>query len=498
MKYSETGQRKAETIRESLQQLKDKRFLAIFLLGFCSGFPWVLHGSVLTLWMQEEGLSRSAIGFIGAVATVYAINWLWAPLIDRVRLPWLHRRLGQRRSWIVFTLAGIALALLAISTGDPGESLPLISLCALMIAILSASQDIAVDAYRINIFHVDEMDAKMPFAAAVTTTGWWAGYGFIGGAIAVALGGETIGLPWPDVYRVLAFFYVILIVCVVMIAEPAVEGSAAVVSSSARADHDETRHDSEQAAAGSVTAPDARATPVDVTAAAPAPGKQSVGVLAFLQDLVVAPFSEFFKRCGLKLALSILLLLLVFRLGDAMLGRMSLVFYVEIGFSRDQIAFFQKFFGGIVTAIFCLGGALINTRFGVIRGLLVGGSAMALTNLMFALLAVTGPSVPVLLSALVLDNFTGAFATVAFISFISYFTSRTYTGTQYALMSSVSNFGRTTLAAGSGFIVDSLDGNWALFFIMTSLMVIPGLLMLGWIGRQIETYDQTRHTKSAS
>ena len=465
MKYSETGQRKTETIRESLQQLRDKRFLAIFLLGFCSGFPWVLHGSVLTLWMQAEGLSRSAIGFIGAVATVYAINWLWAPLIDRVRLPFLHRKLGQRRSWIVFTLIGIAMTLLVISMGDPIDNLPLISVCALLIAILSASQDIAVDAYRINIFHADEMDAKMPFAAAVTTTGWWAGYGFIGGAIAVALGGETIGLPWPEVYRVLAGFYVILIACVVMIAEPAVEGTAE--------------------GAGPASEP------------IPA-GQKSSGVWTFLQYLVIAPFSEFFKRCGLKLALSILLLLLVFRLGDAMLGRMSLVFYVEIGFSRDQIAVFQKFFGGIVTAIFCLGGALINTRFGVIRGLLVGGSAMALTNLMFALLAITGPSVPVLLAALVLDNFTGAFATVAFISFISYFTSRTYTGTQYALMSSVSNFGRTTLAAGSGFIVDSLDGNWALFFVLTSLMVIPGLLMLGWIGRQIENYAQKRQTEPSS
>lgn len=496
MKYSETGQRSTETIRESLQQLKDNRFLAIFLLGFCSGFPWVLHGSVLTLWMQAEGLSRSAIGFIGAVATVYAINWLWAPLIDRVRLPFLHRKLGQRRSWIVFTLVGIATTLLAISLGDPVDSLPLISVCALLIAILSASQDIAVDAYRINIFHADEMDAKMPFAAAVTTTGWWAGYGFIGGAIAVALGGETIGLPWPDVYRVLAGFYVVLIACVIMIAEPAVEARQTHANAPVTGGDAIRENRSRPLADTSNLDPDA--TPVDVSAPTPVPGKQPAGVLAFLHDLVIAPFSEFFKRCGLKLALSILLLLLVFRLGDAMLGRMSLVFYVEIGFSRDQIAVFQKFFGGMVTAIFCLGGALINTRFGVIRGLLVGGSAMALTNLMFALLAITGPSIPVLLAALVLDNFTGAFATVAFISFISYFTSRTYTGTQYALMSSVSNFGRTTLAAGSGFIVDSLDGNWALFFVLTSLMVIPGLLMLGWIGRQIENYSLKRQTEPAS
>ena len=184
------------------------------------------------------------------------------------------------------------------------------------------------------------------------------------------------------------------------------------------------------------------------------------------------------------------MLLLVFRLGDAMLGRMSLVFYVEIGFTRDQIAFYSKFFGGVMTALFCLGGALINTRYGVIKGLMVGGAAMGATNLMFAWLALAGPSIPILLATLVLDNFTGAFATVAFISFISYFTSRTYTGTQYALMSSVSNFGRTTLAASSGLIVDSMDGNWPLFFVMTAAMVIPGLLMLGWIGKQIDQYKE--------
>jgi len=436
--------------------------VSIFLLGFSSGFPWVLHGSVLTLWLQSSGLSRSAIGFIGAVATVYAINWTWAPLIDKLRLPLLYRHFGQRRSWIILTQALIALTILLLSTTTPDDNLLMVSLCALAVAVFSATQDIAVDAYRISIFTQREMDDKMPFAAAVTTTGWWAGYGFIGGALALGLGGETIGLAWPEVYRVLALLYVGMMLAVSRIAEPLEE-----------------------------PVPE-RLVP-DVTRV-----KQQLHfsiaarVYRWFGVVVAGPFREFFSRCGLKLALSILLLLLVFRLGDAMLGRMSLVFYVEIGYSRDEIAFYSKFFGGLMTAIFALLGALVNTRFGVMRGMFVGGIAMGAANLMFALIAMTGPSIPLLVLTMIVDNFTAAFATVAFISFISYFTSRTYTGTQYALMASVSNFGRTTLAAGSGAIVDGMGGNWVLFFVLTAIIVIPGLLILLWIRKQVDQYRDGR------
>jgi MFS transporter, PAT family, beta-lactamase induction signal transducer AmpG len=458
------------TLSQSLAELRDSRFLTIFLLGFSSGFPWVLHGSVLTLWMQSSGLSRSAIGYIGAVATVYAINWMWAPFVDKTRLPVLYRRFGQRRSWILLTQAGIALSILCLSATDPRSNLMLVSLFALGIALFSATQDIAVDAYRITIFKAAEADAKMPYAAAMTTTGWWAGYGFIGGAFALMLGGERIGLTWPAVYQVLALVYLVIMALVMLIPEPVIE---------------EADREAEQAA----LAPFTRT------------GQRS-GVFARLQHwfgtFIAGPFREFFNRCGFKLAFSILLLLLVFRLGEAMLGKMSLVFYVEIGFTTDQISFYSKFFGGLVTAVFCLLGAVVNTRFGVVKGLMVGGIAMAASNLMFALIAVTGPSVNLLLLTLLIDNFCAAFATVAFISFISYFTSRTYTGTQYALMSSVSNFGRTTLAAGSGFVVDTLDGDWALFFILTALMVIPGLLLLLWISKQIRQYQDERAPAGAS
>ena len=444
-------QRDSLSFADTLAQLRDRRFLAVLLFGFCSGFPWVLHGSVLTLWLQQSGLSRSAIGFFGVIATVYAVNWLWAPFVDRMSLPFLGKRLGQRRSWIVLCLAGMSLLVLGLGLSDPSVSLVQISLLALGIAICSATLDISVDAYRIMLFNREEMDRKMPYAAAVSTTGWFAGYGFIGGALAVALGGETIGMSWDRVYLGLAAMVAVLALLVLLTPRPPNEGEEAVGAAVAQS--------------------------------------ESPSLSDWIKTTLIAPFAEFFQRCGFRLALSVLLLLLVFRLGEAMLGRMSLVFYVEVGFSRDEISLYQKFFGGLVTAGFSLLGAVINTRFGVIRGLFVAGIAMAGANLMFALIAVVGPNTNLLMLALLVDNFFQAFATVAFVSFISYFTSRTYTGTQYALMASVSNFGRTTLAAGSGFVIDALGGDWASFFILTTLMVIPGLGLLVWVGRLLPGYS---------
>ena len=151
-------QRDSLSFVETLAQLRDRRFLAVLLFGFCSGFPWVLHGSVLTLWLQQSGLSRSAIGFFGVIATVYAVNWLWAPFVDRMSLPFLGKRLGQRRSWIVLCLAGMSLLVLGLGLSDPSVSLVQISLLALGIAICSATLDISVDAYRIMLFNREEMD----------------------------------------------------------------------------------------------------------------------------------------------------------------------------------------------------------------------------------------------------------------------------------------------------------------------------------------------------
>lgn len=388
------------------------------------------------------------IGYVGAIATVYAINWTWAPLVDKLKIPYLYDRLGQRRSWIMLGQFLLALIVLALSFTDPKSNLPLVSVLALGIALVSATLDISIDAYRITIFKSEEMDAKMPYAAAMSTVGWFAGYGFIGGAIALALGGETFGFSWSDVYRVVAVFYLVIMGLVLLTPNPVDERPAPVAEPSG-----------------------------------------SASLSNRIYGFVLEPFVEFFRRCGFKLAFSILLFLVVFRLGEAMLGRMSLVFYVELGFTTDQISFYQKFFGGLMTAGFSLLGAVINTRYGVIRGLFVAGIAMAAANLLFALLAVIGPNVGLFMVTLLVDNFFQAFSTVAAISFISYFTSRTHTGTQYAMMSSISNFGRTTLAAGSGAMVDFLNGDWAIFFVMTTLMVIPGLCLLVWVGRLLKGYS---------
>ena len=440
----------------SFRTLLDRRFIVTYLVGISSGFPWVLHGSVLTLWMQSEGLSRSAIGYISAITAIYAFNWAWAPVIDRLRLPVLFKLFGQRRSWILFCQGLIIVMLWLMSTADPVNNLFMVGVFALGVAVVSASQDVSIDAYRVMLFRREEMDEKIPYASAIATAGWYSGYAFIGGTLALWLGGETMGLEWPQVYRALTGFVVLLMVAVMLSPEP-LEHEAK-----------EKQYDSDGVEKG--------------------PG-------TWMQETVLIPFTEFFQRCGFKLALGILIFLFSFRLGEAMLGRMSLVFYVELGFSTEEIALYSKFLGGFATIVFSLIGAFINTRFGIVRGMLVGGIAMASSNLLYALMAKVGPEPWLFVVTLLVDNFTQAFATVCAVSFISYFASRTYTGTQFALMTSISNFGRTSLAASSGAIVDGLSGNWSLFFVMTTVMVIPALLILMWVGKMLKSYNGAGNTE---
>jgi len=273
------------------------------------------------------------------------------------------------------------------------------------------------------------------------------------------LGGETMGLEWHQVYQALTGFVLLLMLAVILSPEPLEQEAK------------EKQYDSDGVEKG--------------------PG-------TWLQETVLIPFTEFFQRCGFKLALGILMFLFSFRLGEAMLGRMSLVFYVELGFSTEEIALYSKFLGGFATIVFSLIGAFINTRFGIVRGMLLGGIAMASSNLLYALMAKVGPEPWLFVVTLLVDNFTQAFATVCAVSFISYFASRTYTGTQFALMTSISNFGRTSLAASSGAIVDGLSGNWSLFFIMTTIMVIPALLILVWVGKMLKNYNGAGSTEIAA
>jgi PAT family beta-lactamase induction signal transducer AmpG len=421
--------------------IRDQRQIIIFCLGIASGYPWVLIGSAMSAWLVDAGLSRGAVGYFGSIFAVYAFNFLWAPLLDRFALP-VVSALGKRRSWILVCQVTLLLLTAAVAFTDPAVSLFWTSLVAVSIAVVSATQDIAVDAYRIEHIPRDD-EAGLSRGAAMATAGWWTGYALIG-----ALPFLLVDLPifnWQNIYLLLAALWVPMILVVLWAKEPA-ESVDRVI---------------EQA--------------------------NSVG--EWLSQTLVAPLKEFFQRNGVQLAISLLLFIFLFKIGEAFLGRMSIVFYKEVGFSNASIGEYSKIVGWATTIIFSIVGSQINRIYGVFRGLLIGGIAMAASNLMFAYIAAVGPEENLLAIAVMVDGFTGAIATVAFVSFISFLTSHNYSATQYALMASLGNLGRTTLAATSGSLVTWLDGNWSLFFIITALMVIPSLLLLVVVFKKVKGHE---------
>lgn len=433
-------------MKKILQTYLDKRMLFIFLNGIASGFPWVIIGSAMTLWLKDEGLSRTAIGFFGSIFTVYSINWIWAPFLDRVKLPILLR-FGQRRSWLLLLQGLLLILIIALSFTNPKDNLVWLSLLAVSIAIVSATQDIVIDAYRIDIMHEDEKD-KLPAAASMATAGWWVGYGFLG---AIALYLSDFGNDWPSIYLIISSFVILFIFNTLWLFEP----------DSIRAATQEQTQQRYQ-------------------------GELGVNkITAWLLTTVFEPIKDFFTRFG-KVAIALLLFIIFFKIGEAFLGRMSLVFYKEIGFSNGEIATYSKLVGSFLTVFFSLVASAITIHYGLVRGLMISGIAMASTNLIFAYMAYIGPNTTVFATAILLDNFTAAFSTVAFVAFISHLTNRAYTATQYAIMASAGNFGRTVFASSSGLLIDGLGGNWMLFFIITALMVIPSLIILYWIGKKLK------------
>ncbi|OCW98577.1 MFS transporter [Alishewanella sp. HH-ZS] len=445
----------AQSWRQALASYQDIRLLFIFFMGCASGFPWVLISSNMSGWLNDAGLSRAAIGYFGSIFVVYALNFLWAPLLDRIKLPLLGRYLGQRRSWILLMQSLMLLATLAIAYTNPGESLLFTSLLAMTIALASATQDVAIDAYRIELIGDDTI--RVAPAAAMGVIGWWTGYS-LPGYLAFSHADQY---GWPAVYLGMAALIALLMIFTLLSREPNTE-----------------REQLQQAAAARYQASLGR------TAGKP--------YLVWLSVTVFEPFVEFFRRNGWQLAILILSFVFLFKIGEAFLGRMSIQFYKEVGFSNEQIAEYSKLVGWVATIGFTLIGSAINIRFGIIRGLFIGGVAMAASNLMFAWIALAGPKPELFIAAILVDNFTAAFSTVAFVSFLTWLTGRAFTATQYALLASLGNLGRTTLASFSGELVDALAGNWALFFVITALMVIPGLCLLLIVGKKLQQREQQR------
>ena len=450
---------KKQTLSETFSVYFEKRMARILLLGIISGFPWVLIGSSLSLWLKEDGLSRSTIGWAGLIFGVYAFNYLWAPIIDRVRIPWLTNKIGHRRGWIVTMQLIILISLICWSLVDPTTNLALVITIGLIIAVASATQDITVDALRIE--QIGENEGKsMQAGAAMAVVGWWTGYK-LGGVIALntAQYFEDAGFAnyWQVTFLVLGIVIIACNIGLMFIDE-------------------KTNSDRQMSQKNTDAIIEEKLGSSGILAK----------IIAWISGTIGGPIVSFFRRNGFKIALGIISFIFLFKIGEAFLGRMSIVFYKEMGFSKSDIALYSKGLGWITTVVFTLLGGLFAIRSGVIKAMFISGILMASTNLLFSVLAWSGKSELLFAFAVIFDDIAAAFATVAFVAFISLLVDRTYTATQYALLASIGTAGRTMLASSSGALVDWLNGDWGIFFIITALMVIPSLIFLWFIRHKLK------------
>ncbi len=409
----------------------------MLFLGFSAGLPLLLVFGTLSFWLREAGVDRTTIGFVSWVALAYAFKWAWAPLVDRLPLPWLTARLGRRRSWLLASQFAVAAGLVGMATTDPALRLHALVVFALITAFASATQDIALDAYRIESATVEKQAAL----AAAYQTGYrlamiWAG----AGALAVAARfdpseAEYHFAPWTIAYLVMAASMSVGIVTTLLAPEPAV-------------------------------------------AAPKLPGQgpwlQRLG--EWLHGAVVSPFADFLRRYGWH-AVLLLALIATYRMSDVVMGVMANPFYRDMGFSKDEVAAVSKVYGVVMTLAGAFVGGVLSLRFGVLRTLFAGAVLAAATNLLFAWLALRGHDVGFLIIAVSADNLSAGIASSAFVAYLSGLTNVAYSATQYALFSSVMLLLPKYIAGWSGWAVDTFG--YVNFFIGTAVLGLPVLLLVG-------------------
>ena len=348
---------KKQSISETFSIYLDKRMLKILLLGSISGFPWVLIGSSLSLWLKEDGLSRSTIGWAGLIFGVYAFNYLWAPLIDRIQIPFITKKIGHRRGWIVMMQIIILFSLILWSVINPTENLALVISIGLIIAIASATQDITVDALRIEQIGEDE-GKSMAAGAAMAVVGWWSGYK-LGGVLSLFTA-EYLQTAGFENYWQLTFLVLGVLVIIMNIGLMFVEETKSLERQSQQRETDiliSNKFKKENLFTKFIT---------------------------WIGSTIGGPIISFFKKNGFSIAIGILSFVFLFKVGEAFLGRMSIIFYKEIGFSKTDIAIYSKTLGWITTVIFTLLGGLFAIRSGVIKAMFLSGILMASTNLLFS------------------------------------------------------------------------------------------------------------------
>ncbi|WP_424813384.1 AmpG family muropeptide MFS transporter [Roseococcus sp. YIM B11640] len=404
--------------------LRERRFLVMLALGFAAGVPLPLTGFVLRQWFSESGISLAAIGFTALIGLSYSLKFLWSPVIDHAAPP-MFRRLGRRRGWLASIQPPLILAILALGLTDPARSAALTAGVAVLVAFLSASQDIVVDAYRIEI--LEEEQQGYGFACYV-----W-GYRF---ALLAASGGGlalvgTIG--WSGAFAYCAALVAIGFVAVLFAPEPA--------------------------------------------AAAPA---EPMGWARRVRTAVIDPFADFMKR---RYWLAILLFVGLFKLGEALAGIMTAPFYREIGFSRGEVAAVGSVFGLFMTLGGVLAGGWFVSRIGTGRALVITGLAQMLSNLMYVALYSTGRDMGMLYAQVGVENFTDGLADAAFVTYLTALTNRAFSATQYALLSSLAAVPLRFLGGWSGQLAEWLG--WRSFFLLTTAAALPALCIMLWLLKRL-------------
>ncbi|WP_421866194.1 AmpG family muropeptide MFS transporter [Motiliproteus sp.] len=431
--------------REALLVYTRPQVIALWFLGFAAGLPFLLVFSTLSAWLTDYGVSRSAIGFFAWIGITYSIKVLWAPVVDRIRLPGLGH-LGQRRSWMLLGQLGIASGLVGMALTDPQQQLGLIALLGLLVAFSSSTQDIAIDAYRI--------EAAIPEYQGAMSAAYIFGYRVA--LLAAGAGALYIAdiASWPLAYLSMAALMGVGIATVLVVREPErIENRSA----------DTTEQQLHRAAHLNH------------------PRTRTQRLQAWFLDAVVAPFVEFFRRNGV-IALWLLLFISLYRLSDITMGIMANPFYLDLGFSKSDIAAIGKLYGFVMTIVGSMVGGILVVRFGLHRPLLMGAVLVALTNLLFAQLAQVGADKTWLTLVISADNFSGGLSSTAFIAYLSSLTNRAYTATQYALFSSLMTLPGKFVSGFSGVVVDA-QGYYS-FFIYAALLGLPAVLMATWLWRR--------------
>ena len=423
------------------------RVAAMLFLGFSAGLPFLLVFSTLSAWLRDQGIERSTIGFFGWVGIMFSIKVLWAPIVDRLPLPVLTRALGKRRSWMLVAQVSIALGVTAMAATDPTAGLTRLALLAVFVAFASATQDVAIDAWRVEAVEVERQGAM---AASYI-------FGYRLALLVAGAGSFYIAdfASWATAYRVMGALMVVGIVTTLLVAEPDHRVSPAT-------------REMEQRMADAIAR----------FAHLPGPAQR---LAAWFSGAVAAPFLEFFRRNGAA-ALVILALVGLYKVSDLIMGIMANPFYIDLGFSKSEIATVAKVFGFAMTITGTAIGGVLVARIGLMRSLLTGAVMVATTNLLFMVLARVGPDLWMLAVTISADNLSVGVSSVALIAYLSSLTNRAYTATQYALFSSLMTLPGQFIGGFSGVVVDAIG--YANFFVYAACAGLPAIGLVLYLMRR--------------